>query len=118
MNAVENNKLYEGEQRSHLKKNYQAKRFKQLKGRKSDVMNMQLFSTFESNAFIELAIAALEKKGISKENIYAIPLDNRTERDSFYIFRLPFFGGIRSLIRFLSFILGSMPKIKLRILER
>ena len=62
MNAVENNKLYEGEQRSRLKKNYQAKRFKQLKGRKSDVMNMQLFSTFESNAFIELAIAALREK--------------------------------------------------------
>jgi hypothetical protein len=40
---------------------------------------MQLFSTFENNSFLELAIATLEKKGITKENIYAVPLDNRTE---------------------------------------
>ncbi|MFP7298362.1 hypothetical protein [Neobacillus niacini] len=40
---------------------------------------MQVFSTFESNAFLEIAITQLEKRGIRKENIYAIPLDNRTE---------------------------------------
>jgi hypothetical protein len=40
---------------------------------------MRLFSTFESNAFLEMAISTLEKKGINKEKIYAIPLDNRTE---------------------------------------
>ncbi|HJV32071.1 MAG TPA: hypothetical protein VJ558_07730 [Bacillales bacterium] len=40
---------------------------------------MQLFSTFEGNAFIEMAISTLEKKGIKKENIFAVPLDNRTE---------------------------------------
>lgn len=40
---------------------------------------MQLFSTFESNAFLEMAIVTLEKKGIKKENIFAVPLDNRTE---------------------------------------
>ncbi|WP_404456721.1 hypothetical protein LG329_15765 [Virgibacillus necropolis] len=40
---------------------------------------MQLFSTFDNNIFLELAISTLEKRGISKENIYAIPLDNRTE---------------------------------------
>jgi hypothetical protein len=40
---------------------------------------MQLFSTFESNAFLEMAILTLEKKGIKKENIFAVPLDNRTE---------------------------------------
>ncbi|MDF2854964.1 MAG: hypothetical protein K0Q87_815 [Neobacillus sp.] len=39
---------------------------------------MQLFSTFESNAYLEMAIAALEKKGINKEGIFAIPLENRT----------------------------------------
>jgi hypothetical protein len=42
-------------------------------------MNMQLFSTFESNAFLEMAIVTLEKNGIKKENIFAVPLDNRTE---------------------------------------
>lgn len=42
-------------------------------------MNMQLFSTFECTNFLEMAISTLEKKGIKKENIYAIPLDNRIE---------------------------------------
>lgn len=40
---------------------------------------MQVYSTFESNAFLELAISTLEKKGIKKEAIYAVPLDNRVE---------------------------------------
>ncbi|MBE4910515.1 hypothetical protein IMZ08_20980 [Bacillus luteolus] len=40
---------------------------------------MQLISTFENNAFLELAISMLEKKGIKKENIYAVPLDNRKD---------------------------------------
>jgi hypothetical protein len=40
---------------------------------------MQLFSTFENNSYLEIAISTLEKKGIMKKNIYAIPLDNREE---------------------------------------
>ncbi|NYV67231.1 hypothetical protein HYI36_18330 [Bacillus sp. Gen3] len=40
---------------------------------------MQLYSTFENSIFLEMAIATLEKKGINKENIFAVPLDNRTE---------------------------------------
>lgn len=40
---------------------------------------MQLFSTFENNSFLEIAILTLEKKGIKKESIFAVPLDNRTE---------------------------------------
>ncbi|WP_090829879.1 MULTISPECIES: hypothetical protein [unclassified Bacillus (in: firmicutes)] len=44
---------------------------------------MQLFSTFESNAFLEIAIATLEKKGIQKQSIFAVPLDNRTEDRKF-----------------------------------
>jgi hypothetical protein len=42
-------------------------------------MRMQLFSTFEGNAYIEMAILTLEKKGIKRENIFAVPLENRTE---------------------------------------
>lgn len=37
---------------------------------------MQLFSTFENHIFLEMAI---EKKGFSQDNIFAIPLDNRKE---------------------------------------
>ncbi|GHH99454.1 hypothetical protein [Neobacillus kokaensis] len=40
---------------------------------------MQLFATFENNAFLEMVISTLEKKGIKKENIFAVPLDNREE---------------------------------------
>ncbi|MFC7060995.1 hypothetical protein [Halobacillus seohaensis] len=40
---------------------------------------MQLFSTFENNSFLELAISILKKKGINEENIYAVPLDNRKD---------------------------------------
>ncbi len=40
---------------------------------------MQLISTFDNNAFLEIAISMLEKKGIEKDNIFAVPLDSRTE---------------------------------------
>jgi hypothetical protein len=40
---------------------------------------MQVFSTFEHSSFVELAISLLEEKGIHKEHIFAVPLDNRTE---------------------------------------
>ncbi|WP_274364237.1 hypothetical protein [Paenibacillus thermotolerans] len=40
---------------------------------------MQLFSTFETHIFLEMAISTLEKRGIPKESIFAVPLDNREE---------------------------------------
>ncbi|MEO2076651.1 MAG: hypothetical protein ABGX20_14875 [Bacillus sp. (in: firmicutes)] len=40
---------------------------------------MQIYSTFETTGFLELAVTTLEKKGIKKENIFAVPLDIRTE---------------------------------------
>ncbi|WP_108071963.1 hypothetical protein [Heyndrickxia sporothermodurans] len=40
---------------------------------------MQVFSTFETTGFLEMAISTLEKKGIQKENIFAVSLDNRAE---------------------------------------
>ncbi|MFL6556937.1 MAG: hypothetical protein ACJ8MO_12555, partial [Bacillus sp. (in: firmicutes)] len=40
---------------------------------------MQLFSTFETTSYLEMAISTLEKKGIKKECIFAVPLDNRIE---------------------------------------
>jgi hypothetical protein len=43
------------------------------------VSKLQLFSTFETTSYLEMAISTLEKKGINKERIFAIPLDNRTE---------------------------------------
>lgn len=43
------------------------------------MINMQLYSTFDNNIFLEMTISTLEKNGIEKQDIYAVPLDNRTE---------------------------------------
>jgi hypothetical protein len=40
---------------------------------------MQVFSTFENTGYLELAICHLEKNGILKSHIFAVPLDNRSE---------------------------------------
>ncbi|MBT2259388.1 hypothetical protein SAMN04487776_11284 [Priestia megaterium] len=40
---------------------------------------MQIFSTFEYSSYIELAVSELERKGIKKEDIFIVPLNNRTE---------------------------------------
>ncbi len=40
---------------------------------------MQLFSTFEHSINLEMAVVTLEKKGINKEKIFIVPLDNRRE---------------------------------------
>jgi hypothetical protein len=40
---------------------------------------MQIFSTFEHSSYLELAITSLEKVGVEKENILAVPLINRVE---------------------------------------
>ncbi|MDQ0116473.1 hypothetical protein [Paenibacillus harenae] len=45
---------------------------------------VQIFSTFEHSTNLELAITVLEKNGIQKGNIFAVPLTNRkTERRLF-----------------------------------
>lgn len=41
---------------------------------------MFVIATFESSIYIELAISALEQRGVSKEKILAAPLDKRTEQ--------------------------------------
>ncbi|MFD1385777.1 hypothetical protein ACFQ4Z_03115 [Oceanobacillus oncorhynchi subsp. oncorhynchi] len=40
---------------------------------------MQIYAALENNIYIEMAIATLEKNGIPKASIYAVPLDNRSE---------------------------------------
>ncbi|MGG1365677.1 hypothetical protein ABE322_07800 [Priestia megaterium] len=38
-----------------------------------------MFSIFEYSSYVELAISKLEEKGIGKEDIFIVPLNNRTE---------------------------------------
>ena len=40
---------------------------------------MQIFSTFEHSAYLELAITSLERVGVKRESILAVPLINRVE---------------------------------------
>lgn len=40
---------------------------------------MQLFSTFDHNLYLEMAISKLEQVGIKREHIFAVPLDKRKE---------------------------------------
>ncbi|WP_462413702.1 hypothetical protein [Neobacillus sp. Marseille-QA0830] len=45
---------------------------------------MQVFSTFETTGFLEMAITTLEKKGLKKESLFAVPLDNRAEEPKIF----------------------------------
>lgn len=45
---------------------------------------MYIISTFEHSVYIETVIAILQKKGISKENILAVPLDKRHENEKLF----------------------------------
>ena len=45
---------------------------------------MHIISSFEHSAFLELAINHLQEKGIEKENIAAVPLQNRKEQPKLF----------------------------------
>lgn len=41
---------------------------------------MYIIASYEQSIFLELAITALEQQGIEKSQIFAVPLDKRTEK--------------------------------------
>ena len=104
INTVSNNKLYDWEQTKFLKKQYQNPNFTMpsKKNIRSDMM--YVVSTFEHSVYLELAITAIEMKGIKKENIMAIPLDKKGEQrklfdtihssDGLSLFDLPSILGV------------------------
>jgi hypothetical protein len=79
-NTVSNNKLYDWEQSKFLKRQYENSNFAMpfRKDMRSD--RVYVISTFEHSVYLELAITAIEMKGIKKENIMAISLDKRGEQ--------------------------------------
>ncbi len=48
------------------------------------MIDVQVFSTFETTGFLEMAITTLEKKGLKKESLFAVPLDNRAEEPKIF----------------------------------
>jgi hypothetical protein len=80
VNTVENNKLYEWEQNKFFRRDYQNKNFPmpfKIKDKKGD--SMYVISTFEHSKYLELAMTAIQMKGIPKESILAVPMDRRGE---------------------------------------
>lgn len=73
--TVENNKLFEKEQKKYLKSHYQRSAFNIQNI--SKVNQVQIFATFEHSTYLELAISELEENGIY--GILAVPLNNRVE---------------------------------------
>ncbi len=45
---------------------------------------MYIVSTFEHSIYLELAITAIQTKGIAKENILTIPLDKKGEERNLF----------------------------------
>lgn len=80
INTVENNKLYDWEQAKFLKRQYQSSQFKMpFQNGKHRGDGMYVLASFEHSNYLELAITAVQMKGIPKENILAAPLDKRGE---------------------------------------
>jgi hypothetical protein len=80
VNTVSNNKLYDWEQTKFLKTQYENSSFvmpfkKNIRGDK-----MYIISTFDHSVYLELAITAIQMKGIKKENIMAISMDKKGEQ--------------------------------------
>jgi hypothetical protein len=75
-----NNRLFDWEQAKFLKRNYQNLKFKMPLGKMAGRdERMYIVSTFEHSNYLELAITAIQMKGIAKENILAVAMDKRGE---------------------------------------
>ena len=82
--TVANNNLFDLEQSKFLKKDYENSNFimpfkKYIKGD-----GRYIVSTFDHSIYLELAITALQMKGIKKENILAISMDKRGEQGKLF----------------------------------
>jgi hypothetical protein len=80
VNTVENNKLFDWEQSKFLRRNYQNSNFKIPFKKLARGDRMYIVSTFDYSVYLELAITAVQMKGIKKESIMAIPIDKRGEQ--------------------------------------
>lgn len=79
-NSVSNNKLFDWEQTRFLKKHYENKNFNMPFKKVNDKGDgMYIISTFDHSNYLELAITAIQMKGIAKEKILGVSLDKRGE---------------------------------------
>ncbi|MDB5085691.1 MAG: putative rane protein [Bacilli bacterium] len=80
--AVEGNKLFAKEQSRFLRENYQSAQFWALQ--QSGQTELYVIGSFEHSLYLDMALTALEQKGIPKEHILAVPLERiQAERKLF-----------------------------------
>ena len=76
--SVHLNKLFDWEQSKFLKKHYENKDFKMpLNKAVRSGEGMYIISTFDHSNYLELAITAMQMKGITKENILAVSMKKK-----------------------------------------
>ena len=74
------NKFFDWEQSKFLKKSYEHKNYRMPVGAKDGSgEGMYIVSTFDHSNYLELAITAIQMKGIAKENILGVSMDKRGE---------------------------------------
>ncbi|MDR3540675.1 MAG: hypothetical protein P4L69_06850 [Desulfosporosinus sp.] len=79
-NTVSCNKLFDWEQTKFLKQNYENINFRMPVGKMDGSgERMYIVSTFDHSNYLELAITAIQMKGIAKENILGVSMDKRAE---------------------------------------
>lgn len=116
INTVENNKFFLWDQNKFLKRQYQSPSFPMPPSKQNKGDKMYIVSTFDHSIYLELAITAIQMKGIKKENIMAVPIDKKGEErmmfdsmhssDGLSLFDLPavlacifgIFGGIYGFV--------------------
>ena len=67
---------------------------------------MHIISSFEHSAFLELAINHIQEKGIKKENIVAVPLQNMKETNLNYL--IPFIVPMAKVYLISPSVLGTV----------
>ena len=80
VHTVEGNKLFEWEQARFLRKGFQLSSFLMpFQNRQKEGDGMYVVASFEHSIHLEVAVATLEKQGILKNEILAVPMDKRDE---------------------------------------
>jgi len=82
--SVSVNSLFDSEQSKFLTKDYNDSSFAMPFKKTIRGDSMYIVSTFEHSIYLELAITAIQIKGIKKENIMAVSLDKRGEESKLF----------------------------------
>ncbi len=85
VHIVEGNKLFEWEQARLLRQAYQSANFRMpFPGGPEQGGGMYIVASFEHSIHLELAVTTLQKQGIPKTAILAVPLDKRDEPQTLF----------------------------------